>query len=174
MASTNLMQMPSLEHINCRHVEHECNKCQGRAITLEHHSACSLKEKEEEGTQAEEEKSADREYTDRLGDVVQRYEPLPTEEELSATAIKQKAVEQAWEKYQQHRGLHWTACNDYYCSAHGSALQMKNRYPRYNICSICEERDHSGIHCKLAADVLAKEKEYRKQQRDNWKRLGPL
>ncbi|KAF8432274.1 hypothetical protein BGX38DRAFT_1146441 [Terfezia claveryi] len=181
--------MPSPGHINVPHVDHEYNKCQCRAISLEHHSACPLKEKKKKGTQAEEvydivveeEKTADDEGTHSLGDVVQCNKPLPTEE-LSATAIpkqntpptstlcnKEDTIDRAWKNYRQHRVLHWSVCNDYYCSAHGSDLQMKNRYPQYNSCSICGG-DHYSLHCELAKDVLEKEKEYRKQNRNTWNR----
>ncbi|KAF8454705.1 hypothetical protein BGX38DRAFT_1140812 [Terfezia claveryi] len=96
--------------------------------------------------------------------------PQPNEPPASNFHTKEYAIEQAWENYRQHRLLHWTGCNDYYCRTHGSDLEMKNRYPSYSICSICGEEDHGVIDCKLTEGVLAKEKEYRREQRAKWMR----
>ena len=82
---------------------------------------------------------------------------------------KGDVIKHAWEKYRQHRRLHWTACHDFYCRTHGSSHQMKNRYPPYSICSICGEDAHGVLDCELTEEVLAEEREYRKQQRDKWK-----
>src|SRR5438445_12752867 len=59
----------------------------------------------------------------------------------------------------EHKSIHWSFCQDFYCKAHGSMNQTKNRYFSNSHCSVCGTLGYGVLNCPLAEEVIQKEKE---------------
>src|SRR5207302_573097 len=59
----------------------------------------------------------------------------------------------------EHKSMHWSFCQDFYCKAHGSMNQTKNRCFSNSHCAVCGTIGHGVLNCPLAEEVIQKEKE---------------
>src|SRR5437016_13795466 len=67
----------------------------------------------------------------------------------------------------EHRSMHCSFCQDFYCKAHGSMNQTKNRYFSNSRCLVCGMVGHSVLNCSLAEEVIQKEKECKAMLRND-------
>ena len=145
--------MPSRAAINLQHVDCDYNKCRGREISLGHHQSCPLVDEED----------ADGEYDIVNENSDSESEPplTPVPQELfdDYPPDRDQQVYSAMQYSKEHKSMHWSFCQDFYCKAHGSMNQTKNRYFSNSRCSVCGTLGHGVLNCPLAEEVIQKEKE---------------
>ena len=166
------------------HTDCEYNLCRSRSQAAGHHHSCPYQEDDDreqfisyhEDTEFQEasppanpQAQAESEPLAPIDPAIfEGYTPLKVEQ-IGVEAYKED-IARMYDHYKQHKGDHWTNCNDEYCKTHYSSHLNRDRYlnPNFTTCSVCGTWGHGPMTCDIEGLMLEKGiKELTKECADN-------